>query len=195
MAVTRDPDKVLEGIANIYFGDKDEALPDENAVDYGGDWTESGSLSWEGVGYTEDGVEVEKSTDTEDVKPSETITPINVLVTGAGVAIRFVCMEHTLEMMKLAYGGGSIATTAAGAGQIGKRVLTLSPTLDSFALGFEVLNEHGFFTRMHVPHVKSVATVGTGYALNKIRMFPVEFRALCEIDDITFVEKTAVATS
>lgn len=190
MAVTRDADKVLEGIANIYFGEKDVAMPDEETVAYGGDW----GVDWTGVGYTEDGVELEKSTDTDDVKPSETITPINVLVTGAGVTVRFVVMEHTLEMMKLAYGGGTITTTAAGVGQIGKRVLRLASRLESFGLGFEVENHLGHWTRMYVPHVKSIATVGTGFALNKIRMLPVEFRALCEIDDIIITEKTANAS-
>lgn len=190
MAVTRDADKVLEGIANVYFAEKGTPLPDEETVDYGGDW----GIGWEGVGYTEDGVEAEKSTDTDDVKPSETINPINILVTSVGLAIRFVVMEHTLEMMKLAYGGGTITTQAAGVGAIGKRTLTLSSKLDSFALGFEVENEAGFFTRMYVPHVKSVATVGTGFALNKIRLLPVEFRALCTMEEIEWTEKTANAT-
>lgn len=194
MAVTRDAEKVLHGIANVYFGPKDEAMPDEETIDLGGDWT-AGSLDWEGVGYTEDGVELEKSTDTEDVKPSETITPVDVLVTGVSIAVRFVVMEHTLEMMKLAYGGGTITTTAAGASQIGKTVLTLSNALDSYALGFEVENEFGFYDRLYIPHVKSVASVGTGFALNKVRMFPVEFRALCEPSDIVYTRKTANATS
>lgn len=191
MAITRDADKVMHGIANIYFGAKDEALPDEDTVGYGGDW----GSGWDGVGYTEDGVEIESSVDADDIKPSETKTPIDVLVTGSSFVVRFVVMEHTLEMMKLAFGGGTITTTAAGASNIGKSVLTLSNTLDSYALGFEVENDLGFWDRLYIPHVKSVATVSTPFALDKVRMFPVEFRGLCDPTEIEYIRKTANATA
>lgn len=189
MAITRDADKVMHGICNIYTGDPDESMPDEEDIDYDGDWT-AGGLSWAGVGYTEDGVATEFTRDTDDVKASESITPIDVLVTGANYLLSFVVMEHTLEMMKLAHGGGTITTTAAGAGQIGKDVFTMSADLEMMAVGFEVQNDLGHWDRMYVPRVKSIATVGTPFALNKVRVFPVELRAMCPITDIEYTRKT-----
>lgn len=190
-AAARDADKVLHGVANMYYGDAEETKP-LDSVDYDGDW----GAGWTPFGFSEDGVATEKSTDTDDVKASEQVTPLNVLVTGVNVLVRITVIESTLEFMKVAFGGGTITTQAASTGGvIGKSTLTLGTALDRYAVGFEVENELGFWTRMYVPKVLSVATVGTEFKLNGIRAYPIEFRAICAPEEIEVWSKTANATS
>lgn len=195
-AAARDADKVLHGVANMYYGDAD-VYADETAlyaalddVDYDGDW----GADWTPFGYSEDGVETEKNTDTDDIKASESVTPLGTLVTGVNFIVRISVIESTLEFMKVAFGGGSLSTVAAGAGQIGRKTLKLGTSLDRYAIGFEVENELGFWTRMYVPRVQSVATVGTAYKLNGIRAYPIEFRAICKPEEVITFSKTANAT-
>lgn len=196
-AATRDADKVLHGIANMYHAEA-EVYANEAAmhtalddVDYDGDW----GSDWTPFGYSEDGVATEKNTDTDDVRASESVTPLNVLVTGVNFIARITVIESTLEFMKVAFGGGTLSTTAAGAGQIGMKKLKLGTGLDRYAIGFEVENELGFWTKMYVPKVLSVATVGTDFKLNGIRAYPIEFRAICKPEEVVVWSKTANATS
>lgn len=187
-ASTRSADKVLHGVANMYYGAASATKP-LDSIDYDGDW----GVAWTPFGFSEDGVATEKNTDTEDVKASEQVTPLNVLVTGVNFIVRITVIESTLEFMKVAFGGGTLTTTAASTGVIGKKTLTLGTSLDRYAIGFEVENELGYWTRMYVPKVLSVATVGTEFKLNGIRAYPIEFRAICKPSEVEVWSKTAEA--
>lgn len=191
MTITRDNTKVMKGYADIYVGPVGTALP-ADTVALHGTWPGG----WTGIGFTEDGLEIEKSVDTDDITVEEQMTPVDVAVTGIGVAVRFTLTEDTVANMKIAYGGGTIATQAPGASPlIGKSTLTLGEALDEYALAFEAENSFGFFRRILIPKVISVGSVGTPYRKNEKRLYPVEFRAICDPSTIQIIEKTAAPTS
>lgn len=185
MAVTRDRTKVIRGFADIYVGDVGSALP-ADSVALGGAWP----AGWDGIGFTEDGLEIEVGTDTDDITVEEQLTPVDIAVTGKSVMVRFSLAEDVVENMLIAYGGGTLSTQAAGSGVVGKKTLTLGADLDRYALAFEAENSFGFFRRVLIPEVVSSGSVGTSYRKNEKRLYPVEFRAICDPTDIDIVEKT-----
>lgn len=189
MTVVRTRENVFTGFADMYYGNAGLALPDENAVARGGAWP----AGWSSVGLTEDGMEFEVSKDTEDIQVEEILTPVRVAFTGVGVIARFSAAEDTVEMMQLAFGFGTIATTAAASGQIGKKRLTLNETLKEYSFGFEGDVPGGHWRRALLPNCISVGTVGTSYRKNGKRLYPVEIRAICEPSDIIIDTKTADA--
>lgn len=188
MAVTRDSTKVIRGYADIYYGPVGTALP-ADTVALGGTWP----VGWTGVGFTDEGLEIEKSVDTDDITVEEQLTPVDVAVTGVGVAVRFTLAEDSVANMKVAYGGASIATQAAASGVIGKSTLTFNDTLDQYALAFEAKNALGLFRRVLIPKVISIGSVATSYRRADKRVYPVEFRAICDPKTIQIVEQTAIA--
>lgn len=184
--------KVIVGHASIFTAPENTVAP-LDGVDVGTDW----SAPWKNVGATEEGVSFAVGTDTNDIRVEEQVQPVAILVTSRNVRAMFALSEDTLESMKLAYGGGVIATQAPGpAGIVGKSTLSLSDSFERLALGFEGLNSFGFFRRVYIPSVLSVADVTTPYrrAANN-RSYAVELRAVCKSSDIKIVDKTAAATS
>jgi hypothetical protein len=189
MAVTTT--NVLVGNATLYTAPANTAAPADTLAD-GAAWL----TPWVHVGGTEEGVSFAVGVDTNDIRIEEQSTPVLVTVNQRNVRIMAALSEDTIENMKLAYGGGTIATQAAAAGVIGKKTLTLSESLDSLAAGFEGKSPQGFFRRVYIPRIISVADVTTVYrraAGN--RSYAVEFRAICPIEQITITDKTAAATA
>lgn len=181
--------KVLVGTATLYTAPKGTAAPLDTLAE-GVAW----SAPWVHVGGSEEGVSFAVGTDTGDIRIEEQATPVLVVVTAKNIRVLVTLSEDTVENMKLAYGGGSIVTTAAASGQPGKKTLTLSNSLDQLACGFEGLNADGFWRRVYIPSVLSVADVTTAYrrAANN-RAYNVELRAVCDPSEIKIVEKTAAA--
>lgn len=184
-----DTTKVLVGHASIFTGPENTPLPDDDEG-VGIDW----DTPWVNVGATEEGVSFIVGTDTQDINIEEQSTPVAILVTRRNVRLTFVLSEDTIEHMKLAYGGGTLVTTAAASAVVGKKTLTLSDTLDRLAVGFEGLNPHGFFRRVYVPNVLSLADVTTRYRrAADNRQYAVELRAVCAANQIKVIDKTANA--
>lgn len=189
MPPTVDTTKVLVGVASMFTAPANTAPP-ADTVAYGTDWT----TPWTPVGATEEGVSFLVGSDTNDIRIEEQSTPVAVLVTARNIRIQASLSEDTLETMLLAYGGGSVTTQAAATGTIGKKTLTLSEQLNALAVGFDGKNSFGFFRRIYIPSVLSVADVTTAYrrAANN-RAYNVEFRATCAVSAISIVDKTAAA--
>lgn len=184
-----DTTKVIVGYATMYTAPKNTAAPLDTLAE-SAPWLSP----WVSPGATEEGVSFAVGTDTGDIRIEEQATPVLVLVTAKNVRVLVTLSEDTVENMKLAYGGGTIVTTAAGTGQPGKKTLTLSNSLDQLAVGFESINSFGFWRRVYVPSVLSVADVTTAYrrAANN-RAYNVELRAVCDPSEIKIVDKTAAA--
>lgn len=184
-----DTTRVIVGAATLYTAPKDTAMPVDTLAE-GADWP----APWVHVGGSEEGVSFAVGTDTGDIRIEEQATPVLVVVAAKNVRVLVTLSEDTVENMKLAYGGGTIVTTAAAAGQPGKKTLTLANSLDQLAVGFEGLNSFGFWRRVYIPSVLSVADVTTAYrrAANN-RSYNVELRAVCDPSAIKIVEKTAAA--
>lgn len=195
MTVTINTENVMVGSARLwvalYTDGVAEPMPDDDVArgeDWGGNWIYPGATD-KGVDFT-----VQKTT--QDTTVDEQSTPAKVTVSKTDITIDTVLSEDTLDNMKLAYGGGTITTVAAGADQIGKKTLTLVEGLDLITAGFEGVNPAGFWRRASIPKVISVAQVKTTYQrADGKRMYPVTLRALCSPDEVQIVDMTAEATA
>jgi hypothetical protein len=192
-------EKVLVGQAQMYLQKivtgSAPALP-ADTVALGGAWPSTGTNIWLPVGATQEGLNFRFQRSTQDVNVEEQLTPVQVNTTSLDISMDMVLSEDSMETMVYAYGGGSIVTTAAGVGQIGKKELTINSDLDLYAFGFETQNEFGFFRRVLVPAVVSVGQAETLYRrAQDARRYAVSLRVICAPEEIDIVEKTAVATS
>lgn len=186
-------DNVNVGVASMFVAPysltSPPALPDDT-VELGGAWP----VAWTSLGASDSGLTFQFARKTNDIMIEEQVVPVDTETTSLNFSMDVTLAEDTLATMKLAYGGGTITDTAAAAGTPGIRTLALSTDLDTFAFGFEVKNELGFWRRYLVPKVKSVAQVKTSFVRAKDkRMYAVTFQSLVAPEDVTIREKTAAA--
>lgn len=169
------------------------ALP-ADTVALNGAWPSAGANIWIPVGATQEGLNFRFQRSTQDITIEEQLTPVSVNTTGIDMSMEVVLSESTLENMAVAYGGGSIVTTAAATGVIGKKVLTIGSDMDQYAFGFETQNEFGFFLRVMVPAVVSVGQAETLYRrAQDARRYATSFRAICAPEEVIITSKTAAA--
>jgi len=187
-------DNVLVGQARPfiqpYVPSAPPALPADsiplNGV-WGGNWVE--------LGATTNGLEFDFSRKTKKIMVEEQQTPVAITTTDTTFTFGLELSEDTLDTMRLAYGGGIITTTAAGVGQLGIQTLAISSELTNFSFGFEGVNEFGFWRRVLVPVVVSVANAKTQYQrADKQRTYKVQFESLVDPTQVTIRQMTAVAT-
>lgn len=188
-------DNVNVGVASMYVQPWDPAVPAElpaDTVDLGTTWT----TPWTPIGATDSGLEFQFSRKTNPIMIEEQVIEVDEETESLTFSMNVTLAEDTLATMRLAYGGGTVTTTAAGAGTPGLRTLTLSTDLEAFAFGFEVKNEAGFWRRYLVPKVKSVADVKTTFSRSKDkRMYSISLSSLVAPEQVVIREKTAEATS
>lgn len=169
------------------------ALP-LDTVALNGAWPATGTNIWVPVGATQEGLNFRFQRSTQDITIEEQLTPVAVNTTGLDISAEIVLSEDTLETMVTAYGGGSVVTTAASTGQIGKKTLTIGSDLDQYAFGFETQNQNGFFRRVMIPTVVSVGQAETLYRrAQDARRYAVSLRVLCAPEEIVVISKTADA--
>lgn len=170
------------------------ALPAET-VALNGAWPTVAPNIWVPVGATQEGLNFRFQRTTQDINIEEQLTPVSVNTTGLDISFDTVLSEDTLQTMQVAFGGGTITTTAPGVSQIGKSELVIGSDLDQYAFGFEARNEFGFFKRVFVP---TVVSVGQVEALHRraadARRYAVSFRAICAPEEIKILSKTANIT-
>jgi len=188
-----DRTKVMTGQAQVYIGAYSASAPlalPLDSVALGGAWP----AGFTAIGATEEGVTLAVARETEDIAIEEQMTPVDVTTTSMDVRVEATLSQDTLDTMKLAFGGGTITTTAAGVGTIGKKELVIASDLDKLTLGFECKNPDGFFRRMLVPLVVSIADVEAAFrrAANA-RRYKTSFRTLVKPEDIIIRDKTANA--
>lgn len=186
---TYDPANVLLGVAWVFTAPANTAKA-ADTVEFGTDWT----APWSPVGATEEGATFSAGTDTTDLHVEEQSNAVATTVTSKNIRVSATLAEDTMETLLLALGGGTITTTAAASGQIGKKVLGLSDTLTEFAIGFDAKNKYGFWRRIYIPRATQTADVSTQYRrAAAYRTYNVEFSAICRPDQIFIGEKTAAA--
>ena len=169
-------------------------LPSDANLGVGSSWL---GLGWSYVGATEAGVTQTYNPTTQNINIEEQPTPVGVAVNTADLQFTSNLSEETLSNINLAYGNsGSIATTAAGAGQPGKSVLTLSTTFATLSAALVAKNAFGFATVLYIPVVVSAGQVQTAFRrAAQQRLYPLTLSAICPFSSISFTELTAVATS
>lgn len=180
---------IIVGKADGYTSPVATAMP-ADTVALGTAW----SSPWVFWGGTESGVQFNFNRNVTEHRIEEQSNPVLLTPESASIQVVVTLAEDTIENMKLAYGGGNIATQAAATGVIGKKTLTLSDTLQQLALGFEGINPQGFWRRVSIPNVMSAAQVGTPYRRSAgKRIYPVTFSAICAPSQVQIVDMTAAA--
>ena len=154
-------------------------------------------LGWNYVGSTEAGVTLTYNPTVQNITIEEQPTPVGVAVNTADLQITTNLSEETLTNINVAWGnGGSIATTAAGAGQPGKSVLTLSTNFQTLSAALIGVNQEGFARVLYIPTVVSAGQVQTAFRrAAQQRLYPLTLSAICPFNAITWTDLTAVATS
>lgn len=188
-----DKDNVNVGVASMFVAAYSLTVPaalPADTVALGGAWP----AAWTSLGASDSGLTFQFARKTNDIMIEEQVVAVDTETTSLTFSMDVTLAEDTLATMKLAYGGGIITDTAASSGVPGIRTLALSTDLDTFAFGFEVKNQLGFWRRYLVPKVKSVAQVKTSFVRAKDkRMYAVTFQSLCAPEDVTIREMTAAA--
>lgn len=192
---TYDRKRVMAGLTAVRLAPYDELSPAElpaDTVALGGAWPAT-PQPWTPIGATEQGASLMFRRSTESLRIEEQLTPVAVETTEVEFKIEAVLAEDTFETMRLSFGGGEIVTTAAATGQPGKKTLTLSSDLTHFALGLESKNTYGFWRRILVPEIVSIADVEQVSRRAALRLYKVSFWSLVPIEDVVFDEMTTAA--
>lgn len=193
-----DRKRVMSGLAAALLAPYDETDLAELPADddpLGVTWP-STPQPWTPVGATEQGVSLLFRRSTQSQMIEEQLTPVGVETTEVEFKIEMTLAQDTLETMRTAFGGGTIETTAAAAGQVAKKRLTLSSDLDHFSLGLESKNTYGLPRRILVPEIVSIADVEqVNRRAASLRLYKVSFWSLSPIEDVIFEEVTGPATA
>lgn len=149
---------------------------------------------WTPLGASDTGLEFGFTRKTNDITIEEQVVKVDVVTTDISFDMNITLSEDTLQTMKLAYGGGTITSTAASTGVPGTEQLQISSDMQPYAFGFEVINQYGFWRRFLVPKVKSVATVKTMYSRAKQqRTYAVSFQSLVAPEAVLVLNMTSAA--
>lgn len=193
---TYDRTKVFAGMVAVRLAPYSVASPAElpaETVALGGAWPAT-PQPWEAVGASEQGASMVFRRNTQSLSIEEQVTPVAVETSEVEFRVEITLAEDTLKSMRLAMGGGTITTTAAATGQIGKQTLQLSNDLEHFALGLEGKNPEGFWRRMLVPDVVSIADVEqVNRRAASLRMYKVSLWCLSSIEEVEIHNMTAAA--
>lgn len=191
-----DRTEVRVGMAQCYLAPYSATAPavlPADTVALGAAWPSSPQV-WVPIGATEEGVKFIFQRQTNDIRVEEQTTPVSVETTEININVQAVFAEDKFEAIRYACGGGTITTVAASSGIIGKKTLLLSTDLEHYALGLELKNKQGFFRRMLIPDIVSIADVTAEYRrASTKRMYAANFRTLVKPEDIVWFEKTADA--
>jgi hypothetical protein len=169
-------------------------VPGDASLGIGSSWL---GLGWSYVGSTEAGVTLTFNPTTQNIMIEEQPTPVGVAISTADLQVTCNLSEETLVNINTTWGnGGSIATTAAGAGQPGKQVLTLSTNFSTLSVALVGKNQLGFARVLYVPVMVSAGQVQTAFRrAAQQRLYPLTLSVICPFNAITWTDLTAVATS
>lgn len=169
-------------------------VPGDANLGVGSAWL---GLGWNYVGATEAGVTLTFNPTVQNINIEEQPTPVGVAVNTADLQITTNLSEETLTHINTAWGnGGTTAVTAAGAGQPGKSVLTLSTNFQSVAVALVGKNTFGYAGVLSIPTVIAAGQVQTAYRrAAQQRVYPLTLNSICPFSSITWTYLTAPATS
>jgi hypothetical protein len=188
------PANVIFGTGILFTAAVGTSVPSDANLGVGSAWT---GLGWAYVGALLDGVTVTFAPTTQNIMVEEQPTPVGVAISTATLTFTANMSEETLQNVNLAWGNaGSIAVTAAGAGQPGKSVLTLSTNFANVAAAIVGKNTAGFAGVLQIPNMISAGQVQTAYRrAAQQRVYPLTLNSVCPFNSITWTYLTNPATS
>lgn len=193
---TYDRTKVMAGMVAVRLAPYSVASPavlPADTVALGGAWPTT-PQPWTAAGASEQGASLVFRRGTQSLSIEEQLTPVKVESSEVEMRVEITLAEDTLETMRLAMGGGTVTTTAPATGQIGKKTLQLANDLEHYALGLEGKNPEGFWRRMLIPDVVSIADVEVANRrAASLRLYKVSLWCLSSIEQVTIVNMTAPA--
>jgi len=182
---------VLTGLAAMYLqsyspsGDAPE-LPDGTVL-LGGTW----AAPWFPLGATQEGLNFGFARESSDITIEEQPNPVDVRTSSLAFNATVTLSEDTLQTMKVAYGGGTITTTAATTTAFGYESLKISDEMEDFSFAFEGENQFKLARRVLIPVVKSVGEIETTYRrAEEQRLYAVSFRSLVPLKDCEIINYT-----
>ena len=127
---------ILIGYAKVWTAPVGEAFPDETTIDYGEDW----GGNWDYVGDTLEPLVVAVERNVFQVEIQQATTPVKESIVSMVPALQTTVAIHSMTLLNQIL-GGTLTTTAAGAGQKGWQRLQFGgeADVDYFAVGFEAL--------------------------------------------------------
>jgi hypothetical protein len=189
MGILYNPQNVVVGMATGYFSPAGTPMP-ANTVAAFGDW---GTL-WKQAGATEEGWRFGGDSSTTPHNIEEQPNPAAVTLESRGINITAALAEDTLDSLRLAFGGGTITTTPAGAGVGVVDEFKLSDNVDVFAVGLDLQTVGGKTRRIYVPRASGSGNVDVAFRRSAAkRTWPVAFAALCKPSEIIIRDITPVA--
>ncbi|MFI1580011.1 hypothetical protein [Embleya sp. NPDC020630] len=111
---------------NIYIAPKGTVAPVDLVSAWGPGWVDLGYLS-------EDGVEMNYSTETTDIPVWQSLSPVRKILTGVDLTLAFTAMELKKAAVTLYFPSSSINTT----GGVSTLAIPSAPAPDERAIGFE----------------------------------------------------------
>lgn len=194
--VLYDTNNVVVGNATLYYKAWSSSVaatlvPDVTAVFAVATWETAG---WTVAGATNEGFKVNFEKSTTQIMIEEQSTPVAETIESANLGIEAELAEATIENMKLAWNGSAITTVAAASGVPGTKKMTLTDTVQYWAVALETLNLKGFARRILIPKMTAVGSGETSFrrAADK-QMHPMRWSMMCKPTDVQIVDITAAA--
>lgn len=149
---------------------------------------------WLATGFTVQGGQIDVDRKTDSIMVEEQSTPVAILTDSQNITVTLEFSEDTVANMQLAYGGGTVVTTAPATGIAGSSALSLSDTLSQLAVLLLATNSYGLGRSIYIPNVIATGKVSTKYRRAKAaRTYPATFTAICPPSAIVVTDITAVA--
>lgn len=123
-----DADNVRVALnGSVYIAPKGTTAP--------ADLTEAWGTGWVDLGYlSDDGVELNYSTDTEDVNAWQSLSPVRKILTGVDMTLGFTCIELKTSTATLYFPSATMTDVSTG---VHKLAIPAAPTPDERAIGLE----------------------------------------------------------
>jgi hypothetical protein len=124
---------ILHGPVSVKYAPVGEALP-ADSVAVGATW----GGNWKSFGMTKEPLKCDYNFDELEIEVQESLAPVDRVRIKEALTLETVLAEITAANLSLA-ANGTVTTTAAGAGQVGKEEVEVggSGAIAQFAWGFE----------------------------------------------------------
>jgi hypothetical protein len=192
MGVLYNPQNVVVGLAVGYYAEAaaDLTLP-ANSVEFGGDW----GVDWQQAGGTEEGWRLGGESSTTSHNIEEQANPVIVVLDTRTLTISASLAEDTLDSMRLAFGGGTITTTAGVAPAPTIKEFKLSENVEEFAFGLDMqtipspIDGKRITRRIIIPRMSGSGAVDIAFrrAASK-RLWPMTMTQLCKPSEVVIRE-------